>query len=497
MKTAAGEEFTLSMTFNGILPAMPDTGYDFNRLAGHVNELGTTVSGNDTYWGGKSLGKFAAAIPIADFVGNTGKRDGLLQGLKTYLEEWFTAGGTRQFYYHAPWSRLIGYPSSFGTDSRLSDQHFHYGYFIMAAATIARFDPSWAKHENWGGMVEMLIRDVACWDDNDPLFGRFGYFDPYEGHGWADGLGSDASNNEESSSEAMNLDAALIYWGMLTGNQAIRDQGIFQYVNEARATEQYWWDVDEQVFPSTYPHTCVGRVWGDGGDYGTWFSGNVSSIHGINFLPITGSHLYIGRHPDYIPKNYNEGFNGGWSDLFYGFLAFCDADLAAQRYGGGVNPENGESKAHTYQHIMSLKTIGRLSERVVGDIPTCGVFEKDGMRTYAAFNPADTLRTVHFLDGYAMDVPPRTQIHQVSIANPNGVKSAGTLARRQAALLAATCILTDGRLPAPERDVKRIEVYDLQGKKLWQREISQGLAGQSLRAPGLRGQGMYVIKSYR
>jgi len=45
------------------------------------------------------------------------------------LEEWFTADGNRRvFYYHKPWSRLIGYPGGFYSDTRLTDHHFHYGY---------------------------------------------------------------------------------------------------------------------------------------------------------------------------------------------------------------------------------------------------------------------------------------------------------------------------------------------------------------------------------
>ncbi len=42
------------------------------------------------------------------------------------------------------WGTLIGYPASYGSDQELNDHHFHYGYFIAAAATLAKFDPTWA-----------------------------------------------------------------------------------------------------------------------------------------------------------------------------------------------------------------------------------------------------------------------------------------------------------------------------------------------------------------
>ena len=35
-------------------------------------------------------------------------------------------------------------------------------------------------------------------------------------------------------------------------------------------------------------------VWGDGGAYATWFTDMPEKIQGINQLPITGSHLYLG-----------------------------------------------------------------------------------------------------------------------------------------------------------------------------------------------------------
>ena len=62
------------------------------------------------------------------------------------------------------WGTLIGYPASYGSDVELNDHHFHYGYFIRAAAEVARRDPAWAEDENWGGMVKLLIRDIASTD---------------------------------------------------------------------------------------------------------------------------------------------------------------------------------------------------------------------------------------------------------------------------------------------------------------------------------------------
>lgn len=419
MKVAIGPSFVTAMRFNGILPAMPDVGRDLNVLKTHISGQAAGGGGGDSYNAGKALGKTAVLVQLAEFAGNAAKREEYLSSLKSRLQEWLTAGGTQQMYLHKPWGSLIGYPASFGSDTRLSDHHFHYGYMIQAAAVVAQWDKEWARKENWGGMVEMLIREVNTWDDADPMFGRFRYFDPYEGHGWADGTGfAERANNQESSSEAMNCNAAIIMWGVNTGNKAIRDLGIFMYANEARAIEQYWWDVEGQVFPEGYAHEAVGMVWGNGGAYATWFSGAAAQIHGINILPITAGHMYMGRHPDHIVRNYTEGNKGAWADLFVQYLAFADGDRAATAYGAGINPEGGSSRAYAYHHIQSLKASGRLNVQIGADVSTFAVFDKADVRTYTAFNPGAAAATVTFTDGFKLEVPAGTQVTRTGAVRP-------------------------------------------------------------------------------
>lgn len=307
MKVAAGPSFRTDMQFNGVLPSMPLQGMDLAALKTLVSGFNAEAGAGDSYGAGKTMGKLAAMAPIADLAGDAAKRDLLVGNLKKSLESWLTAGGNQQLFYNKTWSSLVAYPASYGSDTRLSDHHFHFGYFIMGAAVVAQYDPAWAKRDKWGGMVEMLIREVNSWDDAAPLFGRFRYYDAYEGHGWADGMGFDRGNNQESSSEAMNCNAGNIQWGIHTGNKAIRDMGIFMYVNETRAIEQYWFDVDDAVFPSAFSHSAVGILWSNGGAYGTWFSAEKGAIHGINILPIAAGSLYPGRRPDHIVRNFAEG----------------------------------------------------------------------------------------------------------------------------------------------------------------------------------------------
>jgi endoglucanase Acf2 len=425
MKVVRGNTFTTTLTFNGVLPAMPDMGsYNRTTLATYINDIynaGNYIpGGKDTYWTGKDLGRISMLVRIAEQVGNTAARDAFLNAMKVELQKWLAApdGETaNMFYYNSTWGTLIGYPAAYGSDTELNDHHFHYGYYILAAATIAQYDPTWASDPQWGGMVKVIINDVANISTaTDSRFPRLRNFDPYEGHGWASGhAGFAAGNNQESSSEAMMFNTAVFLWGAATGNSTLRDLGIYLYTNETRAIEQYWFDVDNIVFPATYSHVAVGMVWGQGGAHGTWFSGEPEMIHGINFLPITSGSTYLGRNPAYVTTNYNEivSENGGveneWMDIIWSFQAFADPAAAVSKFGRGTyGPEAGETKAHTYHWIHNLNAMGQVDTTITANIPTYAVFNKGGVRTYAAYNPGSSAITVSYSNGTNCTVPANT-----------------------------------------------------------------------------------------
>ncbi len=488
MKVATGTSFSTTMAFNGILPALPNVGADPTQLDKLLSQIPTSAGDGDSYSGGKSFGRLAALIPILEGRGNTAKRTELVKALEKGLESWFTTGGNQQLYFYKGFSTLIGYPASFHSDDRLADHHFHYGYFLMAAATIAAWDPDWVKTSNWGGMVEMLIRDVNSWDDNDPMFARFKYFDAYEGHGWADGIGfENDGNNQESSSESMNFNAALILYGMNTGNKMLRDMGIFMYVNETRAIEQYWWDVDKQVFPAAFTHQSVGMVWSNGGTYATWFSNNPSQIQAINFFPIAAGSLYIGRRPDHILPNYEEGFPGGsWKDIYYEYLAFADPDKAVANYGTGTNPEAGETPAHTYYLLKSLQAVGLLNTQVTASIPSYAVFDKAAVRSYTAYNPSSAPVTVTFNDGFSMDVPAKAQVTKTGPIKGISILPRNKLLKNKNNVEIG---FWGGNISKDWNRTKTLTVYDMGGRKILSAQPSQSESKKDI------AKGIYLLQS--
>ena len=419
MKLYEGSVFTTDLPFSGVLPALPDRG-DYNRgaLLAEVQAVAAeSLPVGPTYENGKAMGRFAHLVQIADQLGATAERDHFLAEIKTRLEDWFTVGGAQEYSYNDNWDVLTGYPSGYGADNQINDHHFHAAYAVMSAAIVAQYDSTWASPDHWGGMVNLLIKDANNWDRTDTRFPFLRSHDAYAGHSWAAGHGDFGDgNNQESSSESMNFATAAILWGEATGQTDIRDLGVFLHATEKTAVEQYWFDIDDAVFPATYPHVAIGMVWGGKGVHSTWFGADPEFIHGINILPVNGGSLYLGHHPDHVLANYaeivaeNSGQPDIWQDLLWEYLALADPNLALSHYfaDSGYEPFDGESRAHTMHWLFNLKKMGQVETAILADTPTYAVFrDQAGDLTYVAYNAGSADRLVTFTDGFSFTVGPR------------------------------------------------------------------------------------------
>ena len=425
MKLVVGESFATEVPIQGVLPMLPAAGVpDTSRMLGYLKAEADKLKSDgfaDTYWEGKHLGRLTTLSGIAETMGEAGLQRAFVDEIKRRLENWFTATPGKEqpvFYYNATWDSLIGSRPSYGSDSSLNDHHFHYGYFIRAAAEVARVDPGWAAQ--WGPMVQLLIRDIASPDRRDPLFAYLRCFDKYAGHSWASGDANFGDgNNQESSSESLNAWYGMILWGQATGETAIRDAGLYLFNTERIAVEEYWFDVSGTNYPPDFPHVALGMVWGGKGAFGTWFSGDIDCIHGINWLPFTPASLYMGRHPDYVRKNFERivakrpggrDFNTGWGDLVVMYSALADPAAAAKYIDANPNCklEGGNSHAFMYQWIHTLQELGRNDTGVTADDPIANVFRKDGVTSYAVYNYEAAARKVRFSDGAEVLAQPRT-----------------------------------------------------------------------------------------
>jgi endoglucanase Acf2/chitodextrinase len=427
MKLAEGTSFTTRMKFTGVLPSLPDLGtYNRTTLANYVNEAEAEVydGSPDTYWFGKRLGKLATVAPIADQVGDATAAAKFRNEIRAALQSWLKASdaqgalkSNQVFYYNSNWGTLFGYPDSYGSVLELNDHHFHYGYFIKAAAEIARVDKAWASNSEWGAMVRLLIRDFASPNRSDALFPFLRNFDVYAGHTWASGHANFGDgNNNESSSEAMNAWSGVILFAEAVGDTALRDLGIYLYTTEMNAINEYWFDVTGQNHHPNFTRSTASMLWGGKtvGD-GVWWTGNPEEVHGINWLPIQAGSLYLTQFPQYTRQNYEAlvAENGGtnwneWGDIIWMYRAIENPADAINQMNTGIAStliERGNSRANVYHWIHNLNALGTTDRAVTSDHPLYAVFNKQGARTYVAYNMTSAPITVSFSDGAVVNVP--------------------------------------------------------------------------------------------
>ena len=416
-------EFRTQHAFQGIFPFVPvPQGKDELQLVKALwdedmqqRESLTTAVSSGTYWQGKSLGRIGQLLGLATQLGDAQQQKDIQNQLANRLSDAFAQKDNRQFIYDETIGSLLGYPNEFGSVTQMNDHHFHYGYWIFAAAQIALRDPEWARHENWGGMVRELIKDVATADRNDERYPFLRTFDIFEGHSWASGTGQTADgSNQESSSEAMNAWAGLILWGVATQDDALRDLGIYLYTTELQAIKHYWFDVYNMTRPAQYPHRIVSIVWGGKLSHITWWTESPVEISMINVLPVTGASYYLRTNPDAmheVIKEMDEDFvrfrNGSgyatprdiWQDIVVSYVALYDAKGALKRWDSNAAVELGATKSHTGSWVYHLNEDGHPVTNVTANDVFSKVFEKDGKRLALIFNHTEGQKTVKFSTG--------------------------------------------------------------------------------------------------
>ncbi|MDA7826482.1 glycosyl hydrolase, partial [Porticoccaceae bacterium] len=450
IKFAELSEFSYQIPYVGVLPTLPtiDGSFDQVTLEGLVtdfvnqgsNTWNTSSQGTlyeDTYWSGKNYGKAAELAAIAGSIGMQDEADQLISWLKAELSDWFTAEADgelkakKYFVYDSDWNTLLGFDEAYGSHQRLADHHFHYGYFVRAAAEICRVDLAWCGQDQYGPMIELLIRDYAA-DKDDPLFPHMRNFDPANGFSWADGkMNFIRGNNNESTSEAATAYGAIILYGLATGNTELTEKGMYLHASTGATFWEYWNNIDgynnvsadaDNFFPG-YQHITTSIIWGDGVDFATWFSGAYAHILGIQGLPSSPLIFHVGIHPEYMEDYVDLGLSEAsgrkpsglvddqWRDLWWNLWSMTDADAAIADYNtvSSYEPEQGESKAHTYHWIHTFKALGHLAMgtgELTSDHPAAVAFDKDGQRTYVVYNFTDQATTVTYSDGHTVNASP-------------------------------------------------------------------------------------------
>lgn len=455
LRMCATNSFSTSMLFHGLLPYLPlpadetFSAEEMKRLVKAVCDDNGFDDWTDSYNDGQLLHRLVQTGEAAKSAGDEEGFNIAFKLVKNQLERWMTYKDgdiAFMFYYHEPWQSMLGYPAGHGQDSNLNDHNFHWGYFIRAAAFIAQYDQQWVK--DYGEFINMLVRDVASYDRNDEMFPYLRAYSPYAGHCWANGTASlSLGNDQESTSEAMQFNTALILWGDVTGNMEMRDLGVCLYASEYAAIREYWFDVNGTNLVPSFSSALASRVFGNSYDNENFWGGGIAGSYGIQIYPMNSGSFYLMNDPEYASVLWkamssetgilvNDSNPNIWYDTWIRFLAMQDADQAINLYNNSLHlgEKFGESQAYTYQWINALRKLGNADMSITANHPLAMAFDNDGLRTYIARNNSDSPIKVIFSDGYTLNVAPGSmeykqeglQSPKVTVILPEGRINVGT-----------------------------------------------------------------------
>jgi len=308
MKVTAGNQFQINFPFHGIAPMLPapqTNGLPNDYVPGwmqtYVQNFANAghPTGDETYGAGKDFGVTAQYMTFAQQMGLTSAETQLQSALEARFQDWYTytPGKTTHFFAeYTNWPALIGFDVSYGSQA-FNDNHFHYGYFMVATALAGFTDPAWLNQ--YGPMARLVAKQYANWDRSDTNFPLFRTFDIWEGHSWAGGTSSGGGENQESSSEAMNSWVGLFLMGNALNDNAMTAAGAMGYATESVAVNEYWEDIYQTNFPATYGQTMNGILGAGSLAFATYFDGDPAWVYAIQMVPQNHWNNYLVRNKAY------------------------------------------------------------------------------------------------------------------------------------------------------------------------------------------------------
>lgn len=345
MKMAAGKQFQINYAFHGIAPALPapltnglPNDYVENWMSTYVQNFANAghPTGDETYGAGKDLGVTAQYMTFAHQMGLTAAEGQLKTALETRLQDWYTYTPGEAYHFFAlytNWPALIGFDASYGSQA-FNDNHFHYGYFMVATALLGFSDPGWLSQ--YGPMAKLVAKEYANWDRTDANFPFFRTFDIWEGHSWAGGTSGGGGENQESSSEAMNSWVGLFLLGNALDDDAITAAGAMGYAMESAAVNEYWQDMYHTNFPPSYGKSMNGILGAGSLAFATYFDGDPAWVYGIQMVPQSHWNNYLVRDKAFASYQYTNLWNDRivWQPLWTNTVSYNSG--AWVHYGGYI-----------------------------------------------------------------------------------------------------------------------------------------------------------------
>ncbi|OAG45444.1 hypothetical protein AYO21_00078 [Fonsecaea monophora] len=302
---------------------------------------------NSMYYSGKALSKFAQLVYTMHDLAN---QQDLANAALLELESCFDVftNNQQQFplLYDTDWKGLVSSASyvtgdpgvDFG-NSYYNDHHFHYGYFLHAAAVIGYLDPTWLNQNK--DYVNALVRDVSNPSVLDQYFPVFRSFDWYHGHSWAKGLfESGDGKDEESSSEDAMFAYGLKMWGKTVGDASMEARGNLMLAVLARSLQNYFlMTSDNTNQPAAFiGNKVTGILFENKADHVTYFGTDLSYVQGIHMIPLMPFST-LTRTEQFVTEEWITYFadgavrqatdiTGGWKGIVYANLAIINPTAA-------------------------------------------------------------------------------------------------------------------------------------------------------------------------
>ena len=246
----------------------------------------------DPYSFGKQVSRMARLALIADYLGIPEARTQALETVANSMIPWLTGANANALVYDRVWGGLV--PTNGLADSQAdfgsgwySDHHFHYGYFIYAAAVLAKLNTPFYDANK--ATLDAFVRDVCNPDTTDLDFPIARHKDFFDGHSWASGLFQQANGKgQESSSEAVNAYYACYLFALGTNNKDLKDFSYFLLASEVQAAQTYWHMPNDDIYDSIFAaNGMVGNIGAFDVTASTWFGSEMEYVYGINTMPVT------------------------------------------------------------------------------------------------------------------------------------------------------------------------------------------------------------------
>jgi endo-1,3(4)-beta-glucanase len=303
-----------------------------------VQNISQQTNTGSVYYDGKALAKFAAIVYVLhELTQNTTLALTGLMELEKAFDLHVNNQQTFPLVYDTEWGGVVSISTyqdgnsgdDFG-NTYYNDHHFHYGYFLYAAAVIGYLDPNWLTQGTNKAWVNGLARDFAnSVSDSEFPFSRS--FDWYMGHSWAKGLfESSDGKDEESSSEDTMASFGIKMWGKIINDKNMEARGNLMLAMQARSLQHYFlYTNDNAVQPAEFIGNKVsGILFENKIDHTTYFGPNIEMIEGIHMLPLMPMSTLI-RTPDFVQQEWDAyGFGSYASTLQSGWRGILMANLA-------------------------------------------------------------------------------------------------------------------------------------------------------------------------